>query len=106
MRTTIRESSETNPRTKHKNVLLKIQRSGVLKKIIMPTIIDKIKTITIQLQDDGKGYTVCFNGIVPEDKMYELHLAEDNARHAARALTREANKFWEQFDETLNQEEK
>lgn len=68
----------------------------------MPTIINKIRTITIQLQDDGKGYIAYFNGIIPEDKIYELLLAEDNARHAARALTREANKFWEQFDETLN----
>ena len=62
------------------------------------TTIKEIKTIKIELADDGT-FRVIYNGI--EDDL-ELNIPFENYRQAARTLTRIAIEMWARMDATMN----
>ncbi|MCQ2219753.1 MAG: hypothetical protein MJZ12_00085 [Prevotella sp.] len=66
--------------------------------------INEIKSIEITLHPDKKGYTIGFNGEVSKEG-YSLLISEENARAAARSLTRAAMAFWDRFDVIASKEE-
>lgn len=62
------------------------------------TTINEIKTIKIELADDGT-FRVIYNGI--EDDL-EFKIPFENYRQAARTLTRIAMEMWARMDATMN----
>lgn len=66
------------------------------------TTINEIKTIKIELADDGI-FHIIYNGI--EDDDLECKIPFENYRQVARILTRVAMEMWARMDATMNEKE-